>query len=99
MLLLQVVITDAAWPQREAFLAALCRCLDAMYCRAQWYPGSQQRRAAFQQRYPQARLLGRPVPEGGQPKGHIRAEPWLLITGAHGDISWGLGGGGGGFAA
>lgn len=78
---MQVVITDASWPQRQAFLAALARCLDGMYCRAHWYPGSEQRRAAFKQRFPQAQSLGRAVPEAGQPKGHLKAEPWLLITG------------------
>lgn len=79
----QVVITDASWPQREAFLSALSRCLDALYCRAHWYPGSEARRAAFKQRFPQAQVLGRPVPEVGQPKGHLKTEPWLLITGEY----------------
>lgn len=78
---MQVVITDASWPQRQAFLAALARCLDGMYCRAHWYPGSELRRAAFKQRFPQAQVLGRAVPEAGQPQGHLKAEPWLLITG------------------
>lgn len=79
---LQVIITDASWPQREAFLSALTRCLDSMYYRAQWYPGSEQRRAAFQAQFPQAQVLGRPIPEGApQPKGHLPAQPWLLIPG------------------
>lgn len=88
----QVLITDASWPQRDAFLAALSRCLDNMYCRALWYPGSEQRRAAFQARFPQAQVLGRPVPEGGQPQGHLKAQPWLFITGAGGWVcGWGCG--------
>lgn len=78
-------MTDASWPQRGAFLAALSRALDSMYCRAQWYPGSDQRRAAFQARFPQAQVLGRPVPQAGQPQGHLRTEPWLLVTGAGGE--------------
>lgn len=77
----QVVITDASWPQRGAFLAALSRCLDALQCRAHWYPGSAQRRAQFTAKFPQAQALGQTVSEVGQPQDHLQAEPWLLVTG------------------
>jgi hypothetical protein len=76
-----VLITDASWPQRPAFLAALSRCLERMAQRAHWYPGSAQRVAAFKQRFPGAQALGRPVPSEGQPAGHLAAEPFLLVTG------------------
>lgn len=77
----EIIITDSSWPQRPAFLAALSRCLDTLQRRSPWYPGSEARLAAFKQRFPQAQLLGRAVPDGGQPQGHLQTEPWRLITG------------------
>ncbi|KAF8059215.1 ARC6 [Scenedesmus sp. PABB004] len=77
----EIVITDAAWPLRPAFLAALARALDALQCRAPWYPGSAARLAAFRARFPAAMALGAPVPGEGQPEGHIQPQPWLLATG------------------
>lgn len=79
--LLQIVITDASWPQRGAFLDALACCLDNLQQRAPWYPGSSERLAAFKQRFPTAQALGQPVAEEGQPEGHLQAQPWLLVTG------------------
>jgi hypothetical protein len=78
----QLVITDASWPLRGAFLDTLSRCLDNLQCRAPWYPGSAGRIAAFKQRFPSAQVLGRAVPSKGQAQGHIAAEPWQLATGA-----------------
>eukprot|EP00879_Flechtneria_rotunda_P002109 GHRR01002290.1.p1 GENE.GHRR01002290.1~~GHRR01002290.1.p1 ORF type:complete len:475 (+),score=123.50 GHRR01002290.1:591-2015(+) len=77
----EVVILDASWPLRSAFLAALSRCLDSLQCRGPWYPGSSARLEAFKQHFPTAKPLGRPVPEEVQPAGHVPAQPWLLVTG------------------
>jgi hypothetical protein len=87
---LQLVITDASWPLRGAFLEALSRCLDNLQCRAPWYPGSAGRIAAFKQGFPGAQALGVAVPAKGQAQGAIPAEPWQLVTGGCG--AWVVGG-------
>jgi hypothetical protein len=81
---LQLVITDASWPLRGAFLETLSRCLDNLQCRAPWYPGSAGRIAAFKQRFPGAQALGVAVPAKGQAQGAIPVEPWQLVTGGCG---------------
>eukprot|EP00775_Hariotina_reticulata_P008790 gene8790-8968_t len=77
----EVVITDASWPQRRAFLQAVVRCLADLQCRAPWYPGSAARLAEFKRQFPQAQSLGITVPSADQPPGHVPAQPWLIVTG------------------
>jgi acyl-CoA reductase-like NAD-dependent aldehyde dehydrogenase len=70
----RVLITAAAWPQREAFLDALEPALASLPPRRAYYPGAAELHAAFLQRYhPDARRLG----EDG--KGTL---PWTLVRGA-----------------
>lgn len=77
----ELVITDASWPLRGAFLATLATCLDNLQRRAPWYPGSAARIDAFKARFPGATPLGQAVPGKGQAPGHIPSEPWQLVTG------------------
>jgi aldehyde dehydrogenase (NAD(P)+) len=59
----QVLLVSADWPQREAFLAAVRRAIDAAPARPAWYPGGVDRREAAGAAYPQAERLG---PDGGR---------------------------------
>lgn len=54
----QVVILSADWPQREAFLAALRKALDAAPARPVWYPRSDEKLAAAASDYPEAAWCG-----------------------------------------
>ncbi len=67
-----VVVTHAGWPQREAFLAAVRRALAAVPPRRAYYPGTEQRRAAFLALHPEAERHGR---------GDADHPPWVLIPG------------------
>ena len=69
----RVLITAAAWPQREAFLDALEHALAALPPRRAYYPGAADRHAAFLQRHPHARRLG----DDGE--GTL---PWTLVRAA-----------------
>jgi aldehyde dehydrogenase (NAD(P)+) len=50
---LEVLVTARDWPQRDAFLAVLRQRLGEEAQRAAWYPGSEQRMAAFRRGFPQ----------------------------------------------
>ena len=69
----RVVITAAAWPQREAFLEALEHALASLPPRQAYYPGAADRHAAFLERHPDASRLG----SGGE--GTL---PWTFVRGA-----------------
>jgi acyl-CoA reductase-like NAD-dependent aldehyde dehydrogenase len=84
----EVVVLDAEWPLRGAFLAALRRRLAAAPARAAFYPGAAAERAAFLARFPDAEALGAPGAEadlgagpGEAARERARARPWLLKTG------------------
>ena len=69
----RVVITAAAWPQREAFLDALERALASLPPRQTYYPGAADLHAAFLERHPDASRLG---------SGAEGTLPWTLVRGA-----------------
>ena len=69
----RVLITAAAWPQRQAFLAALEHALASLPRRQAYYPGASDLHAAFLQRYPDASRLG------NDRDGTL---PWTLVRGA-----------------
>ena len=69
----RVLITAAAWPQREAFLAAIEHALASLPPRRAYYPGAAELHTAFLQRHPDARRLG-DIGEG--------TLPWILVRGA-----------------
>jgi len=67
-----VIVTHAGWPQREAFLAAVRRALAAVPRRHAFYPGTEQRRAAFLALHPESERYG---------EGDGERPPWVLIPG------------------
>ena len=68
----RLVVTHAAWPQREAFLGALTQTLNEITTRRAYYPGAADRRAAFLAAHPEAEAYGR---------GPDDALPWTFIRG------------------
>ncbi len=54
----RVLVTDAAWSERERLLAALRRVLARVPPRHAWYPGAADRFDAFLARHPQAETYG-----------------------------------------
>ncbi|MCB9758348.1 MAG: aldehyde dehydrogenase [Alphaproteobacteria bacterium] len=66
----KVVVTDKAWPQREAFLERLRSVLAGSRPRKAYYPGAEARYSGFLDYYPDAERLGR---EGDD------IVPWTLI--------------------
>jgi hypothetical protein len=68
----RVVVTHAAWPQREAFLGALTQTLIGLTPRRAYYPGAADRRAAFVAAHPEAEELG---------SGPADALPWTFMRG------------------
>jgi len=54
----RVIVTWAAWPQREAFLGALREVLAAVPPRQAYYPGAQERFAAFLAKHPEGEQFG-----------------------------------------
>jgi acyl-CoA reductase-like NAD-dependent aldehyde dehydrogenase len=68
----RVLVTAAAWPQREAFLDALEQALASLPPRLAYYPRAAEIHAAFLERHPDARRLG----SGGE--GTL---PWTLVRG------------------
>ena len=77
----RVVVTHAAWPQREAFLGALTQTLAGITTRRAYYPGAGERREAFVAAHPEAEEYG---------SGPDDALPWTFIRsvppGQTGDI-------------
>jgi len=68
----RLVVTHAAWPQREAFLGALTQTLAEITTRRAYYPGAADRRDAFVAAHPDAEEYGR---------GPDDALPWTFIRG------------------
>jgi hypothetical protein len=68
----RLVVTWARWPQREAFLAALRKVFAAIPPRQAYYPGAEERFAAFMARHPEGEQFG------GRGPGRL---PWAFITG------------------
>jgi hypothetical protein len=68
----RLVVTHAAWPQREAFLGALTQTLVNLTPRRAYYPGAADRRDAFVAAHPDAEEYG---------NGPEDALPWTLIRG------------------
>ena len=68
----RVVVTHAAWPQRDAFLGALTQTLSRIATRRAYYPGAGDRRDAFVAAHPEAEEFG---------KGPADALPWTFIPG------------------
>ena len=66
----RVVVTHAAWPQRDAFLGALTQTLAGITTRRAYYPGARDRREAFVHAHPEAQ---------GLRKGPDDALPWTFI--------------------
>jgi hypothetical protein len=68
----RVVVTHAAWPQREAFLGALTQTLNEVTTRRAYYPGAADRLHAFRAAHPDAESYG---------NGPDDALPWTFIRG------------------
>ena len=68
----RLVVTHAAWPQREAFLGALTQTLVGIRTRRAYYPGAADRRDAFISAHPEAEEYG---------NGPDDALPWTFIRG------------------
>jgi len=68
----RVVVTHAAWPQRDAFLGALTQTLAGITTRRAYYPGAAERRDAFVAAHPEAEDYG---------TGPDDALPWTFIRG------------------
>jgi hypothetical protein len=68
----RLVVTHAAWPQREAFLGALTQTLAGLTTRRAYYPGAGDRRDAFVAAHPDAEEYG---------SGPDDALPWTFIRG------------------
>lgn len=70
----KLLVTSAAWPQREQFLAAVHVSLQQSMPRACFYPGSTGKYEAYRSAYPDAD----PCCSGAPPEGHF---PFLMRTG------------------
>ncbi len=70
----RVVVTHAAWPQREAFLGALTQTLARITTRRAYYPGAGDRRDAFVAAHPEAEEYGG-GPDDALPWTFIRSVP------------------------
>ena len=68
----RLVVTHAAWPQRDAFLGALTQTLVGIKTRRAYYPGAADRRNAFIGAHPEAEEYG---------NGPDDALPWTFIRG------------------
>ena len=68
----RVIVTHAAWPQRDAFLGALTQTLAHITTRRAYYPGAAERRDAFVAAHPEAESLG---------SGPDDSLPWTFIRG------------------
>lgn len=54
----RVIVTHAAWAQRDQFFAALEAVFESLPTRAAYYPGANERRASFLDAHPDAHQLG-----------------------------------------
>jgi acyl-CoA reductase-like NAD-dependent aldehyde dehydrogenase len=66
----RVIITHAAWAQREEFFAALEAVFESLPTRVAYYPGAKERRTAFLDAHPDAHQLG--VADGER-------LPWTIV--------------------
>jgi len=92
----EIVLTDASWPLRPAFLDALRAALNATPRRVAYYPGSAAKAAAFRAGAgPPVEDLGAPLPGAGtlDPAAGV-VLPWMLRAGLAPDEVGGAGGGG-----
>lgn len=88
----EVIVTDAEWPMRDRFLAAVRSKLAATPNRVAYYPGSGHKAGAFKHRFPDAEEIGAvgttvgvdgellAAPAGAR-HADVRLLPWLLKTG------------------
>lgn len=67
----RVIVTHAAWPQREAFLDAVRRRLAAIPPKVAYYPGARSRYESFVAAHPEGETFG------GRVDGRL---PWLLVA-------------------
>lgn len=74
----EVIITDKAWPQREEFINAVRRHLQAAPQRSAYYPGTENKWNRFKKRYPDAEELGTRELSTSTDIQHF---PWLLKCG------------------
>ncbi len=72
----KVLLLARGWAQREAFLDAVEDALRAMPPRRAYYPGAEERHAAYLAAYPAARLLGL---GGASATGATGSLPWTLV--------------------
>lgn len=72
----QVIVTDARWPQREAFLERLKHHMGKTTPRAAYYPGAFERRQQFLDEYRDCDIFY--VETSELPSG---AMPWTLVSG------------------
>ena len=75
----EVLVTDKAWPQRDAFLEALKKQLEATSLRTAYYPGSEGKIAAFKAKFPDAEEIG--SVQAGQEESVGPRGPWVFKTG------------------
>ena len=68
----RVLITHAAWPQREAFMAEVESVLASIPTRKAYYPGAEHRFESFIEAHPDAHLIG------GTDNGAL---PWTVVRG------------------
>jgi len=66
----RIVVTHAAWAQRDAFIGALTQTLAGIRTRRAYYPGAAARRDAFVAAHPEAESLG---------SGPADALPWTFV--------------------
>ena len=76
----KVLVTSAAWPQRDAFLAAVRAALDRCAPRACFYPGSPAKYGDFRAAYPAAAPVGAGADPAAAPG--VAPIPYLFQTGA-----------------
>ncbi len=74
----KVLVVDAQWPQKDAFVAEVRNALTAIPSRKAYYPGAEARYDGFLSRYPQAQALAPRVPG---------VVPWTMIEGVKADRS------------
>ena len=79
----EVLVTDASWPQRQQFLDAVRRQLDATSMRSAYYPGSADKFARFDKLFPDCENYGQEAspPPSGSDNMYGSPFPWKLKTG------------------
>jgi acyl-CoA reductase-like NAD-dependent aldehyde dehydrogenase len=67
----RVLVQHRDWPQRERLVEAISDVVSGLETRRAYYPGAEEKHAAFVSAHPEARQLGRVSP------GHL---PWTLVA-------------------